>query len=434
MLKRYCAIALATLACLAHAQTCMTEESERLVVDSPSPQVGGYFGTMAQQYGDTLAIGATGQSSVYIFNRDGNSWTYYQTLPVPQADGPMAIGDGVLAVASSAVESNRGRVRIFEPFPTGQWREVSNLQPSDLSGGARFGHSVAISGSLLVVGARMDASSRGSAYVFERRTSDGAWVQLAKLDPGVSGWNEFGINVAISDDTIFVAAVRGAGILGGGDGKVYVFNRTGPSTWSLGQIITDPTGDNRWEFGHLGLAAAGSVLAVASHTTPSGEATRVGAVYIFERDQSDVWHFANSVQSPVGAVEQTFFGQMLACDGETVLATYDPNEQRVSVIRKVEGVWTCTRTLNPSNDGTGSGAVWPAPRLQINPEGVWLGTPTSLGQVGAVYQFAYPCDAPAISAPIEVVASAGETANPHGLRAFGSGCSMVERRDRSSGL
>lgn len=406
-----CALSALILSNPALAQTCSTEQAERLIIESPAPQAGAQFGAMVQQFGDTLAIGATSSNNIYIFNRDETNWNYYQTLSVPQADGPMAIGHEVLAVASSAVEGNRGRVRIYEPFPTGQWREVNNLQPSDLSSDARFGHSVAIGGSLLVVGARMDAGWRGSAYVYERRASDGAWVQLSKLDPGVSGWQEFGINVAISGDTIFVAAVRCAGCLGNGNGKVYVFNRTGPATWALSQIITDPTGDNRWEFGHQGLAAGGSVLAVASHTTPLGTATRVGAVYVFERDGEGTWQFANSVHSPIGAVEQAFFGYMLACDGESIVAGYDPNnEVRVSVIRKVDGTWVCTRTLNPSNDGLASQGV-SAPRLQINQNGVWFGTPTSNGQVGAVYQFAYPCDPPAVAAPSpEVVASAGGTA------------------------
>ncbi len=82
---------------------------------------------------------------------------------------------------------------------------------------AQFGHTVAVSGDTMVVG----APNEGAAYVFEYDGSN--WRQVARLTPGSDFSGFFGYSVAISGDTVVV----GAFLLN----SVYVFKRVG-DTWN----------------------------------------------------------------------------------------------------------------------------------------------------------------------------------------------------------
>jgi hypothetical protein len=95
-------------------------------------------------------------------------------------------------------------VYVFERASDGTWSETQKLT-GDESGGARFGESVAISGTTAVVGAEYEGLG-GAAYVFARNEL-GGWTKRAKLLPqGSSGRALFGDAVAIHDDLVLVGA------------------------------------------------------------------------------------------------------------------------------------------------------------------------------------------------------------------------------------
>ena len=87
----------------------------------------------------------------------------------------------------------------------------AKLTTSDLTAGAEFGSGTAISGNTAVVGnpnspGPLGNNSAGAAYVFVR-SSDGAWVQQAKLIPNAATpAARFSYSVGISGDTIVVGA------------------------------------------------------------------------------------------------------------------------------------------------------------------------------------------------------------------------------------
>ena len=101
-------------------------------------------------------------------------------------------------------------------------------------GAGRFGFSVAVSGSLALVGAYDDDSGRGAAYAFEY---DGTtWVARNKLRAmgGVAGDN-FGWAVAVSGDRAFVTAP------GDGVGSVYAFVWTGAAWAQRARLVPQGT-------------------------------------------------------------------------------------------------------------------------------------------------------------------------------------------------
>jgi hypothetical protein len=110
--------------------------------------------------------------------------------------------------------TNRGAAYVFERNYNGtnNWGEVATLTAgSDAEDFAYFGHSVAIDGDYVVVGAYMDddtATDSGTAYVFHRNyPSTDAWGQVAKLKASdAAAGDAFGCSVAISGDYVVVGA------------------------------------------------------------------------------------------------------------------------------------------------------------------------------------------------------------------------------------
>ena len=91
----------------------------------------------------------------------------------------------VVAVYDDDAGSSSGSIYVFRTSDGGaNYGQVAKLTASDAASGDKFGWSVAIDGSTIVVGASGDedgGSASGSAYVF--RTTDGGatYVEVAKL-------------------------------------------------------------------------------------------------------------------------------------------------------------------------------------------------------------------------------------------------------------
>ncbi len=183
---------------------------------------GDSFGTSVAISGDTVVVGATGESS---------STTGFNPTPNESA-------------------TDAGAAYVFTRSGT-TWSQQAFLKASNAGSADGFGNAVAISGDTVVVGASNEASSSttqtdnnafgaGAAYVFTRSVT--TWTQQAYLkasNPGSS--DNFGSAVAIATDTVVVGAKgedsssTGVGStpneLATDSGAAYVFTRSGV-TWS----------------------------------------------------------------------------------------------------------------------------------------------------------------------------------------------------------
>jgi hypothetical protein len=177
------------------------------------------------------------------------------------------------------------------------------LTANDSSFFATFGHSVAIDGDTLVVG----AINNHSAYVFVK--SGSTWTQQQKLTETGLGTNDFGNSVGISGNTI-VVGFPGNTDLGIDSGSAFVFVRSG-TTWSLQQkLIGNDTGPA--DFFGASVAIDGNTIVVGASSTPAG-----GAAYVFVRSGT-IW----SQQQKLIASDAAFsdlFGSAVAISGNTVL-------------------------------------------------------------------------------------------------------------------
>ena len=204
---------------------------------------GDYFGGSVAVSGDLVVVGVSGDDhagaysgSAYVFRMTNASWTQVAKLAASDAGSRDKFGHSVAvsgdlvvvgAYANSDAGSASGSAYVFRTTNGGaSWTETAKLVASDGAKWEYFGRSVAISGDLVVVGAVADDdddSNPGSAYVF-RTTDDGAsWTQTAKLVASDAAANDrFGYSVAISGDLVVVGAY--ANDDGGSDsGAAYVF-------------------------------------------------------------------------------------------------------------------------------------------------------------------------------------------------------------------
>lgn len=269
--------------------------------------------------GDTMVVGADGSTSstgvVYVFVRNfGGTNNWGEVAILAASDGAsydqfgfsVAIdGDTVVvgSVSAAGVVAGAGAAYVFHRNHGGadNWGQVAKLVAPDGAYEDVFGHSVAIDGDSVVVGAALAgggmSSDPGAAHIF-RRNHGGAdsWGQVTKLTGSLStDWSNFGMSVAVENEIVFVGAP--------GDNVVYTFERNhgGADSWGeTGQITASNT--IHYNFGNE-ISVSGDWLAVGSY---GGLTT--GVVWLMERNQggADNWGEVQRIEAPDGSTGSYF--------------------------------------------------------------------------------------------------------------------------------
>ena len=217
----------------------------------------------------------TNSGAAYVFTKpDGGDWTSTSTAAkLTASDGAgtdyfghsVAVHGGTIVIGAHLHKTNDIRTGAAYVFtrPVGGWVATSTaatLTASDGSNGDQFGHSVAMDGATVVVGARRNSA----AYAFIQ--DSGVWSQAAKFTASDSdGSEEFGSSVAVRGGTIVVGAYAANVDVCDPDesddddcdedprsGAAYLFTKPAGAFWA-----NDPNEDNRKESGKLILPAGG---------------------------------------------------------------------------------------------------------------------------------------------------------------------------------
>ncbi|MCB9838539.1 MAG: hypothetical protein H6813_04305 [Phycisphaeraceae bacterium] len=249
---------------------------------------GDAFGHAVAIDGTTAIIGAPQDNelgadagAVYVFS----TLTGQQLFKLTPGDG--AAGDrfggsvaisGTLAVIGSALDDDNGgssgSAYVFD-IRTGQ--ELHKLLPDDGAGNDQFGCAVAISGTGVVVGAYHKSDNgtwNGAAYSFDARSGQ----QLQRFDPGFSigALDQFGVSVAASGTTALIGANKEAGAISG-SGAVFYFDMLTGEMITKAYAAVGVLNDN---FG-IAVALDGSTALIgADFADDQGDAS--GAAYFFD--------------------------------------------------------------------------------------------------------------------------------------------------------
>jgi hypothetical protein len=260
------------------------------------------FGWSLAFEGDTLLVGAPMfmANSVYVFSPDGANWPLEEAkLTASDADANDMFGFSVAISGARAVvgaprdESTVGSAYVFD-FDGADWLETAKLTASDKADYDDFGFSVAIDQDTVVVGARKNyifVPSPGAAYVF---SFDGkSWLEQAKLTANEpADYDQFGFSVAIKGSILLVGApfvFEPDYNPGSEPGTAYVFETDG-NTWSPKAKLTaaedaqEPP--DKDQFG-LVVAINGTNLVVGA-IDADAEMPDAGAVYVYETNEPPV--------------------------------------------------------------------------------------------------------------------------------------------------
>ncbi len=349
--------------------------SQQVYIKASNAEAYDSFGVRVSTSGDTLVVGAPGESSAatgvdgdasdnsaqssgaaYVFVRSQGGWSEQAFLKASNT----AVGDnfgyavavsgdtvvvsareeGSSSVGVDGAQSNddapsSGAAYVFVRSGT-SWSQQAYLKASNTGAGDFFGWSVAAHEDRVVIGAPHEDSpaqpagggpngnsveSNGAVYVFARQGS--SWEQEAVLKPVVPALGqEFGRSVAIAGDTI---------VVGTSDHGAHVFVESA-GTWILEQILVPAVIDAADGVGYS-VALDGDSIVVGAPFEDSG-ATGVGgdprddrvhsagAAYLFLRS-AGVWNEAAFLKASNTMADQFFGGSLAVSDGVVVTSAMD---------------------------------------------------------------------------------------------------------------
>lgn len=228
-------------------------------------------------------------------------------------------GDWMVVGAQSEDGQNPdgGGARVYKRNG-GRWDFFQTIDADDEETLDRFGYDVAIQGTTIVIGARMDDDrgvNSGSVYVYEYNAAEEIWVHTEKLVDQFNGStrDQFGHAVAIDGDTIVVGARLDDGG-GRSSGAIHIFERTADGWASNGRILASDT-DQGDQFGS-DVAIEGNTIVVGARKDDTG-GTDSGSAYIFEK-QGGVWVETAEILAS-NTRRNNFFGFSVDISGDTVV-------------------------------------------------------------------------------------------------------------------
>ena len=227
--------------------------------------------------------------------------------------GRMALADSFIAISAYGDSGDGGAVYTFD-YDTGEM--IQKIVPDDLASGMEFGRQLIVDGDMLLV----SSVETETAYLFNGNTGE----QLAKYEAADVHAREFGFDLAMNDELVFVAD-RTHSELAEYAGAVFVFDRLTGNF--IEKIYTpDPTTNSR--FGTGGLAIFGSTLFVGQPRDSNSNGNQAGAVHRFDIPTRQ---YRGRLIASDGVVGDQFGGSMAMYGNSLIVgAAFVDSEERSS--------------------------------------------------------------------------------------------------------
>jgi hypothetical protein len=379
----------------------------------PPIQVSGtQFGISVAISGNTIVVGANQESNnanesdplwlagaAYLFQKDfggEDNWGFDKKIVATDRHegarfgSSISLSNGLLAVGAPSEEwdteganklSFAGAVYLFDKNQggAGNWGQVKKLVAADRGISDRFGSTVAISDSLLVVGVPYDGDDAnglnplllaGSAYLFGKNAGGpGMWGQIKKIvAPNRAANDNFGYSVAQNGLTVAVGALYADDATAGTPiidcGVMYIFSKDqdGANQWGLVKMALDPQREYADRFG-TAIAMSGSTIlvsAIQENQDPNGGnlVINAGSAFILEQNTGgpDQWGDQQKITLKDYVPDQNF-GSSIAMDGDyTVIGcvndfsdaggqNHAKDAGAVWIFKNINGQWTPIKKL-----------------------------------------------------------------------------------------
>ncbi len=354
-----------------------------VAVDGNTAVVGAFQPTYTDP--DTsLDVSRPGAAYVYIKDSNG-AWSQQAKLTASDgADGDefgisVAVDGDNVVVGARGDDLDKGAIYVFSKPADDNWTSTITETKLTATGGEAddlFGAPVALYGDTIVVGAPRDqievsggVARSGSAYVFTKNS--GVWSQAANLTAtDAATGDEFGISVAVDDDTIAVGAYGKDGNSITDSGLVYVFVKSGGAAWATTTETVQLRASDRAANDNFGRSVAvnGSTVVVGAsgdRNTVGGTEVSTGSAYVFTRPDNGWTNSAGTETAKLTATDAAHtdqFGRSVAVYGDTIVVGAHQNDDdgedsgSIYVFIKPTNGWTDTTgtvKLTASNAATG---------------------------------------------------------------------------------
>ena len=299
-----------------------------------------YFGVSVALDGTTLVVGAYGDDdkagdsgSVYVYDLtktpedDGFERKITATDGQTYARFGLSVAlDGTILVVSAYLDDDKGTdsgsVYVYDLTKTsGEDGFERKITASDGAVDDRFGQTVALDGTTLVVGAYLDDDKRsesGSVYVYDLTKTSGedGFERKITASDGASS-DQFGVSVALDRTTLVVGAYRDNDIESQ-SGSAYVYDLTKtPEDDGFERKITASDGGESDYFGQT-VSLDGTTLVVGAYSDDD-KGPDSGSVYVYDLTKtSGDDGFETKITASDGA-NNDLFGLSVALDGTTLV-------------------------------------------------------------------------------------------------------------------
>ncbi len=304
-----------------------------VTLSRPSPATDDQLGWALAMHGDCVVAGipsadtdATNSGALALFNLASGVPTALMHHPSPSSGdffgGAVAISGTHMVIGARLNDSgasNAGSVFVYNlagASPAATFLVLHNPNPFP---GDEFGQSVAISGSRIAVSAPyanpLDINDAGIVYVYDLNAPQPHLPVLALPNPEPAGSDQFGSALAMSGNRLVIGA-RLDDALAINSGSVYVYNLTGTSPEIPWLTLRNPTPDIGDFFGRA-VAIDGNVLVVGASSDDSS-AVDGGTAYLYHLTSGTPTIPVHVLSNPEPAVGDQF-GYSVAVSGPTVV-------------------------------------------------------------------------------------------------------------------
>ena len=305
------------------------EDPDTFGVSAPQTVIAGdpadsdLFGFAVATDGTRLVVGATrGDGAVadsgaaYVYEQSGGMWV--QVAKLTASDGAaldlfgwsVAIDGNTVVVGARLDDSGAGSAYVFEDAGANNWSQTAKLTAQTPAAGDLFGFDVAIDGNLIAVGANKDDTANGtdagSVWIFEDAGAGFAFKESIEAGDGAT-IDQFGVSVDLSGTTLLVGS-RFDDDQGIQSGSAYIYSIGSGSATQVAKLTASDG-----EFGDIfgfDVAIDGNT-AVISANSDDDNGTNAGAAYVFRN--TGTWTQAQKLTASDGAAGQ-LFGQSVAVD------------------------------------------------------------------------------------------------------------------------
>lgn len=267
----------------------------------------------------------------------------------------------------------------------------------DPAAGDWFGSSVAIDGSIAVVGSYNDKvgtkNKQGSVSLLVQNLQTGGWDFFKKITSSDgAAVDYFGNSIALTGDTIAVGAF-GANIGTKTDqGAVYIFekNAGGNNSWGQVKKIYASDGFSYDYFGHT-VSLQGDRLLVGANKAKIGNNNAQGAVYVYERNNGGLgnWGLVQKITLEIPQ-SNAFFGTSIDQFGDTiVVGAQGVENNRGAVFLYTKNTqsttpWVLAKKITPADRSVGAGF---GTSVSLQENYLVVGAPNTDQYRGSVYLF-----------------------------------------------